>query len=56
MRVEKWKSNQNRYEQHYYVDGTDIYLFGFNPKCFDEKRVRGFFESEMKKKKAAKKS
>jgi hypothetical protein len=32
MKVEVWKSDQNREEIHYFEDDGETYLFGYNPR------------------------
>jgi hypothetical protein len=36
MRLERWISNQNREEIHYFEDDGETYFFGFNPNMIDE--------------------
>jgi len=50
MRRERWKSTLKNREDHYYIKGTEVYLFGFNPKIFSKNKVRKFFKKQLKKK------
>lgn len=36
LRVEKWKSSENRQEIHYFIEGTQVYVVGFNPDLVPE--------------------
>lgn len=36
LRVEKWKSSENREEVHYFIEGTQTYVMGFNPALVPE--------------------
>ena len=42
MKLEVWKSDHNREERHYFIEGGDVgyqhntYLFGYNPKLIDD--------------------
>lgn len=36
LRVEKWKSGENREEVHYFIEGTQTYVMGFNPATVPE--------------------
>lgn len=32
---EKWRSSENRTEIHIFIEGTQIYVMGFNPNLID---------------------
>lgn len=44
--IEIWKSDNNRQERHYFVQGGDVgyqhntYLFGFNPEIVSEETAK----------------
>ena len=54
INLEKWTSTDNQEEVHFFIKGTDIYLFGYNPKkvSFDSiaelMKKNGFVLSEKR--------
>lgn len=49
VRVERWSSDDNRAEVHYFqrILGHDGYLGGFNPILVNEAKWRVFMEEEL---------
>jgi hypothetical protein len=39
LRIERWKSSENREEIHFFIEGTQTYVFGFNPKLLNKAMV-----------------
>jgi hypothetical protein len=51
VHVEVWKSSENREERHYFLNDAKShgyqnaeYLFGVNPRYFDDEKVRRILE------------
>lgn len=38
LRLEKWKSEQNREEVHYFL-GPNTYVIGYNPKLISKEAI-----------------
>lgn len=36
LRVERWKSSESREEVHYFIEGTQTYVMGYNPSQIPE--------------------
>lgn len=39
VKYEIWESSENRSEIHYFLEGTDTYVLGFNPKIIQSADV-----------------
>lgn len=39
IKFEKWVYDQNQEEIHFFIEGTNTYLFGYNPAYFTEKQI-----------------
>lgn len=46
LKLERWTSNQNQEELHYFIEGTgkgyqpNQYVFGYNPKVVTVKKIQ----------------
>jgi len=54
LRVERWHSSEGRTEIHFFLPGTQTYVFGFNPELIDERLIVPLIESGMLLKKGRK--
>lgn len=34
LKLQRWRSDDDQEEQHVFVRGSDVYVFGFNPAFF----------------------
>ena len=41
---ERWLSSDNQTEIHYFIKGTDVYVFGYNPDLLNEDIVNRILE------------
>lgn len=51
MRIETWVSDKGATEIHHFIEGTNVYLFGFNTDVLGEKtykEVLGVIEKRVK--------
>lgn len=46
LRVERWHSSEASEEVHFFIEGTQTYVIGFNPNLIEEDAVRRFLVSE----------
>lgn len=42
--LEKWKSDKGNREDHYFMDDSRTYVFGYNPKLIGPKAARAILE------------
>ncbi|MFI5220477.1 MAG: hypothetical protein ACHQNT_13410 [Bacteroidia bacterium] len=48
INAELWNSTDNQSEIHYFIKGTDTYIFGYNPRYFTEQEVNNILSKNFK--------
>ena len=46
VKFEKWKSSDRQREIHFFVNGTDLYVFGYNPNVIKTRAVKKFLTEQ----------
>lgn len=46
IHIEKWVSSENNEEIHFFIEGTQTYLGGFNPKLISTADFVSFLDSQ----------